>query len=76
MFAWPVTEFRGNRELMATLRAEGCVLGEGSAGNRAEASGLYQSLPRKAPEAGPDASPHNARHRPLEPFTLPHTDLR
>jgi hypothetical protein len=39
---------RENRELMATLAAEGCVLGEGSAGNRAEALGLYQPLRCKA----------------------------
>jgi hypothetical protein len=39
---------RENRELMATLAAEGCVLGAGSAGNRDEALGLYQPLPLAA----------------------------
>ena len=40
---------RENWELVATLAAEGCVLGEGSAGNRDEALGLYQPLRPKAP---------------------------
>ena len=38
-----------NRELVATLRAQGCVLGGGSAGNRGDALGLYQPLQRQAP---------------------------
>lgn len=38
-----------NRELVATLRAQGCVLGVGSAGNRSDALGLYQPLERRAP---------------------------
>jgi hypothetical protein len=37
-----------NRELVATLRAQGCVLGVGSAGNRGDALGLYQPLQRQA----------------------------
>ena len=38
-----------NWELLVSLRAEGCVLGEASAGNRNEALGLYQPLQRHAP---------------------------
>jgi hypothetical protein len=37
-----------NEELLASLRPEGCILGEASAGNRDEALGLYQPLQRKA----------------------------
>ncbi len=38
-----------NEELLASLRPEGCVLGEASAENRDDALGLYQPLPRHAP---------------------------
>lgn len=37
-----------NEDLLGSLRPEGCVLGEGSAGNRDEALGLYQPLERPA----------------------------
>ncbi len=37
-----------NEELLASLRPEGCVLGEASADNRDEALGLYQPLRRSA----------------------------
>jgi hypothetical protein len=37
-----------NRELVATLAAEGCVLGAGSLASGDDALGLYQPLPPAA----------------------------
>ena len=39
---------RENRELVATLAAEGCVLGGGSVASSDDALGLYQPLPPAA----------------------------